>query len=160
MKEEPRKEHQWLQKLVGEWTLEGDGFAEPGKPSQEVQWSESVRSLGGLWVVAEGRGDMPGCGPSTTLMTIGFDPAKDKYVGTFVGSMMTCLWVYEGALDAARRVLSLEAEGPNMAVPGTTAKYKDVMEFKDDNHRVLTSHMLGDDGQWQVFMTASYRRKK
>ena len=40
------------------------------------------------------------------------------------------------------------------------AKYKDVYEFKSDDHRVLTSRMLGDDGQWDTFMTAEYHRKK
>ena len=40
------------------------------------------------------------------------------------------------------------------------AKYQDVIEFKSDDHRVLTSRTLGDDGQWREFMTAHYRRKK
>lgn len=47
-----------------------------------------------------------------------------------------------------------------MADEGKTAKYRDVIEFKSDDHRVLTSHMQGDNGQWQKFMTAHYRRKK
>jgi hypothetical protein len=33
-----------------------------------------------------------------------------------------------------------------------------VIEFKDDDHRVLTAHVLGDDGTWQQFMTSNYRR--
>ncbi len=74
--------------------------------------------------------------------------------------MMTHLWVYDGALDAAQRVLTLDAEGPSMAAEGKMAKYKDVIEFKSDDHRVLTSHMLGDDGKWHLFMTANYRRNK
>jgi hypothetical protein len=74
--------------------------------------------------------------------------------------MMTHLWVYAGVLDAAGRVLTLETEGPNIAAEGKLGKFKDVIELKSDDHRVLTSHMLGDDGKWHGFMTANYRRKK
>ena len=31
MKTEPQKEHQWLQKLLGEWTYEFEAACEPGK---------------------------------------------------------------------------------------------------------------------------------
>jgi hypothetical protein len=93
-------------------------------------------------------------------MTLGYDPARGKFVGTFVASMMTHLWVYEGTLDSAGKVLTLDTEGPGMAGDGKMVKYKDVIEFKSDDHRTLTSHMLGDDGKWQQFMTAHYRRKK
>jgi Protein of unknown function (DUF1579) len=74
--------------------------------------------------------------------------------------MMTHLWVYDGALDAAEKVLTLDTEGPDFAAKGKMAQYKDVIEFKNDDHRLLASHMLGDDGQWHGFMTANYRRKK
>jgi len=93
-------------------------------------------------------------------MTLGYDPQKKRYVGTFIGSMMTHLWVYDGALDAAERVLTLDAEGPSMAAEGKMAKYQDVIELKSDDHRMLTSHVLGDDGTWHQFMTANYRRTK
>jgi hypothetical protein len=122
--------------------------------------TEHVRSLGGLWILAEGQCEMPGGGTATTLMTLGYDPQKKRFVGTWIGSMMTYLWVYDGELDAAERVLTLNAEGPSMATEGKIEKYKDVIEFKSDNHRVLTSHMLGDDGEWHGFMTANYRRKR
>jgi Protein of unknown function (DUF1579) len=155
----PEKEHRWLQQLVGEWTSESEATMEPGKPPEKFTGTESVRSLGDLWVLAEGRGQMPDGGPATTLITLGYDPQKKRFVGTFVGSMMTHLWVYDGALDANQRVLSLDAEGPSMAGDGTMAKYRDVIEIKSADHRVLSSHVLGDDGTWQHFMTANYRRR-
>jgi hypothetical protein len=160
MKAEPQKEHKWLQKLVGEWRFEVDAMMEPGKPHEKFTGTESVRSLGGLWTVAEGKGEMPGFGLATTIMTLGYDPQKKRYVGTWVGSMMTNLWLYDGSLDADERVLTLEAEGPTMTDPGKMAKFRDVIEFKSDDHRVMTSHALGDDGKWQHFMTANYWRKK
>ena len=159
MKTDPQKEHQWLHKLLGEWTSEVEATMEPGKPPERFEGSESVRSVGGLWILAEGRGDMPGVGHATTLMTLGYDPRQGRYVGSWIGSMMTHLWVYDGALDAAGKVLTLSAEGPDMADQAKTAKYRDVIELKSDDHRVLTSHVLGDDGAWHQFMTAHYRRK-
>ena len=93
-------------------------------------------------------------------MTLGYDPQKQRYVGTWIGSMMTHLWVYDGELDAAGKLLTLNAEDPSMAAEGKMAKYKDVIEIKSDDHRVMTSHTLDDDGNWQQFIKVNYSRKK
>ncbi|MGF1567102.1 MAG: DUF1579 domain-containing protein [Nodosilinea sp.] len=156
--EQSQKEHQWLQQLVGEWTYEVEGMTGPDQPMDPSTGTESVKSVGGLWVIAEGQGDMCGS-PATTLMTLGYNPQKQRFVGTWVGSMMTHLWIYDGELDAAERVLTLHSEGPTMAGDGKLAPYKDVIEFKSDDHRMLTSFCLGDDGQWHQFMTANYHRQ-
>ncbi|HEY9630034.1 MAG TPA: DUF1579 domain-containing protein [Coleofasciculaceae cyanobacterium] len=166
MPEKPQKEHQWLQKLIGEWTYETEVSMESDQPAEKATGTETVRYLGsqpsasgGLWIVAEGQGEMPGCGEITTLVTLGYDPQKQRYVGTWIGSIMTYLWLYDGELDATEKMLTLNSTGPAMTGQGKTAKYKDVMEFKSDNHRVMTSHVLNDDGQWHSFMTVNYRRK-
>lgn len=160
MKTEPQRQHQWLQKLVGEWTYEGEMTMELGKSPMKFEGTESVRSLGGLWIVAEGQGAMPDGSPATTIMTLGYDPKRERFVGTFIGSMMTHLWVYDGALDADEKVLTLDTEGPDMTVEGKMAQFQDVIEFQSDDHRILTSRMLGDDGQWHEVMKAHYRRRK
>jgi hypothetical protein len=160
MQAKPQQEHQWLQKLVGEWTTECEASMGPGKPTETVTGTESVRSIGGLWVACEGRGPMPDGGTGTTIMTLGYDPVRKRFVGTFIGSMMTHMWVYDGGLDATGKLLTLDTEGPNFSAEGQLTKYQDVIEFKSDDHRVLTSHMLGEDGQWHGFMTAHYRRTK
>lgn len=155
---QPQKEHEWLQRLVGEWTYEHACDAGPEKPSQKTQGTETVRSLGGLWILGEGQGEMPGGGVARMIITLGFDSAANRFVGTWIGSMMTHLWVYDGALDAAGRVLTLSAEGPSFTDSGKTAKYQDVVEIISDDHRTLTSRTLREDGTWHEFMTAHYRR--
>lgn len=156
----PQKEHKWLQKLVGEWTYEHEATMDPDKPAEVFLGTENVRSLGGLWTLGEGQGEMPDGDSATTLMTLGYDPQKKRFVGTFIGSMMTYLWVYEGELDKDEKVLTLNAEGPDFTKPEKMSKYQDVIEFMSDDHRVLTSRTLGEDGQWHHFMTAHYHRKK
>ncbi|UBF28932.1 DUF1579 domain-containing protein [Kovacikia minuta CCNUW1] len=160
MPAQPQKEHQWLQKLIGEWTFEIEAMMGPDQPPEKSTGTEIVRSLGELWILAEGQGEMPGCGQTTTLMTLGYDPQKQRYVGTWIGSMMTYLWQYDGELDAGETILTLNSDGPAMTGDEKIGKYKDVIEFKSDDHRTLTSHMLRDDGQWQHFMTAHYWRKQ
>lgn len=157
MNAEPLKEHQWLQKLVGEWIYETEA-TEAGQPPVKFTGTERVRSLGGLWIQAEGQGEMPDGAVATTVMTLGYDPRRQRYVGTWIGSMMNYLWVYDGGLDQAERALALDADGPDMSTEGKMAKYKDVIDFKNDDHRTLTAHMLGDDGTWHELMTTHYRR--
>jgi hypothetical protein len=161
MTTQPHKEHDWLQKLVGEWTYEIEVKMGADLSVEKATGSESVRSLGGFWILAEAQGEMPGCGAATTMMTLGYDPQQQRYVGTWIGSMMTHLCVYDGGeLDAAGRVLTLDSEGPAMAGEGKMARYKDAIELKSDDWRVMTSQVLGDDGQWHQFMTVNYWRKK
>ena len=158
MKVEIEKEHEWLEQLAGEWTYETECSMGPDQPPMKSTGTERVRSLGGLWVVCEGQNEMPECGVATTVMTLGYDPRKKCYRGTFVASMMSHLWIYEGGLDAIGRALTLDTEGPNCLAEGKMAKYQDIIEIKNTNHRTLRSRVLGDDGTWNAFMTANYRR--
>jgi Protein of unknown function (DUF1579) len=83
---EPQKEHEWLHKLVGDWTYETVAPPEPGKPATK-------------------------------------------------------------------------ATGAETAGDGNMTKYEDIIEFKSDDHRVLTARMLAPDGTWQQLMSVDYRRR-
>jgi hypothetical protein len=156
---EPQSQHHWLQKLVGEWSYETEVLGGTDPLPEKATGTETVRSLGDLWVLAEGQGGMPGCGAMTTVVTLGYNPRTQKFVGTWVGTMMPELWVYEGELDADEKVLTLNSEGPAMTDDGSLANYRDVIEIKDDDHRVMNSHVLGNDGVWNHFMVINYWRK-
>jgi hypothetical protein len=159
MDAQPQKQHHWLAKFVGEWIFECEYSMGPDQPPSKSNGSEIVRSLGGLWTIGEGEGEMPDGNIGKTIMTLGYDPQSDRFIGTFIGSMMTHLWIYNGFLDAAEKVLTLDTEGPNFSQDAMT-KYQDIIEFVSDNHRILRSQILEDNGSWNHFMTAHYRRKQ
>jgi hypothetical protein len=160
MNAEPQKEHQWLQKLVGKWTFEGECIMGPDQPPTKHTGSETVRSIGGLWTLGEGTGAGPDGGQMTSIMTLGYDPQTKRFVGTFIASMMTHMWIYNGTLDASGKVLTLDTEGPDFSGGPGMVKYQDIIEFVNDDHRILRSQLVGPDGKWNQFMTANYRRQK
>lgn len=149
----PRAEHGFLEKMVGSWDVTSD-------MSGEKPWVENVRSLQGIWIIAEGSGEMPGeeGGPATTMLTLGFDAAKGKYVGTWFGSMMDNLWVYEGEVEPDGKTLSLYTVGPSMSGEGM-ADYREQVTFLSDDHRTFNSSAKQPDGSWKQFMEAHYRKR-
>lgn len=156
----PLKQHEWLQGFVGTWSYEGSCDAGPGQPPMTFKGTETVRSLGGFWIVGESTGAMPDGSAATMILTVGFNPQTGRFVGTWIGSMMDHLWVYDGHLDAAERVLTLEATGPVMGDPTKTTKYRDITEFKNADLRAFRSEMLGPDGAWVQLMGMEFRRVK
>ena len=78
---------------------------------------------------------MPGGGTGHTILPLGFDPATGRFPGTWIGSMMSHLWLYGGI-----------------------ARYQDIITLESDDRRILTSRAAMPDGGWQEFMTATYRR--
>jgi hypothetical protein len=158
MKAEPQKQHDWLQQLVGRWDSETTCSMGPGQPPLVTRGTETVRSLGRLWTIGEGEGECPDGSTMTSLITLGFDPAKGRFVGTFVASMMSMIWHYEGELEADGKTLTLRTEGPSFSGDGSTQGYRDVLTIHSPDHRTLASTTQGEDGQWTAFMTAQYRR--
>jgi hypothetical protein len=155
----PQPEHRWLRKLIGDWTYE-TAFG-PEHPGATGTGTERGRAIGELWVQLEGAGTMGGADDTaTTILTLGFDTARRRFTGTWIGSMMTHQWLYDGELDAAHDRLTLTSEGPSMIEEGKTARYRDVIEFQGDNQRTLTGSMQQADGTWTSFMTVTYRRAR
>ncbi len=133
----------------------------PEHQGAKATGTERGRAIGDLWVQLEGTGETPGSSdPTTSVMTLGFDTAKRRFTGTWIGSMMTEQWLYDGELDAAHDRLTLTSEGPSMTDKGQTALYRDVVEFQGDDQRTLTAAMQQADGTWQPFMTVRYRRTR
>lgn len=154
----PQKEHQWLQKFVGQWATETE-ISMPGQEPMTIEGEETVKSLGGFWIISDLKCDFDG-GQMHGVMTVGYDPRSKQYVGSWIDSMTNYFWKYEGELDASGKKLTLNSEGPCPMKGGELTKMRDVVEFVDDDTRTLTSYAQDENGQWQSFMKMTATRKK
>jgi len=158
MQTDPSPEHRWLQQLVGAWECELK-CEEPGGKTNVVKGREVVRALGDLWVVGEMTMPIPGTEtPMTSLITLGYDPGKGRFVGSWVGTPMAQLITYEGSLDEGRRILTLDCEGPAFDDPTKPATYQDIIELKGEKERLFHTQVLGEDGEWNRIVESVYRR--
>jgi len=153
----PQEQHRWLERFTGKWVVESECAMSPDQAPAKTTGNYVGKTLGGLWLVGEGEAKSPEGGDWKSIITLGFDPTTNKFVGTFIASMMTHLWHYSGTLDAAKKKLVLDTTGPKCQEPGM-ANYQDVIEIVDDNNWLLWSQMQNDDGKWQKIMTAHHRR--
>lgn len=160
MKPEATPEHLWLMQLVGEWTIESECVMGPGGEKNKTTGREVVRALGDLWVVGEMTADIPDGTQMICLLTIGYDPARGKYVGSWVGSVMTHMFTYEGERDATGNTLTLSCTGPSFEDPAKTANYQDIIEMRGPDERGFYSQIQNADGTWFRFQEGLFRRVK
>lgn len=156
----PIAEHAWLQKLVGEWTVESEMIMGPDKPPMTATGRDTTTSLGGLWALSEGTSTMPDGSTMDYRSGLGFDVSFKAYKGFWIASMSSHLWKYDGELSEDGRKMTLNCIGPSMEKDGETANYRDVIDIIDEDHRTLTSYGETAPGEWQQFMKATYTRVK
>lgn len=147
----------FLQQLAGEWSVVAEATLGPGQEPIRRESREVGRLLEGRWLVAESSGAV-GDRSFTSILTLGYDPAEERFVGTWISSMQSHLWSYTGTLDDSGTVLTLQTEGPILGDPTTTAQYRESIEIHDADHKVMRSWILGPDGEWFEFSRAEYRR--
>ena len=82
----PGPEHEMLRKDVGTWDATVEMFMAPGAPPEVSKGTETVTMMGGFWQITEFKSEMMGQ-PFEGRGATGYDPAKKKYVGTWVDTM-------------------------------------------------------------------------
>lgn len=159
MFDRPSEKHQWLSRLEGTWENVMECRMGPDAEVERTTARMTCRMLGGLWLIAESLSESPEGPPFVSIMTVGYDPKKERYVGTFVASMMTFMWHYEGELDAEANKLPLHCRGPKFDGSGMT-DYCDTITIVSDDEWHFDGAFKGEDGQWQSLTTTVCRRVK
>ncbi|RYG32815.1 DUF1579 domain-containing protein [bacterium] len=155
-KAEPTEQHRFLTDLVGTWTYASEPIEEGTKV---FTGTETVRTLGDVWILLEATGNGAQSDISS-IMTLGYDPAKGRFVGSWIGNSTTEFWPYNGTLSEDRKVLTLASEGPSMSDEGKLGHYRDEFTFVSDDERVLKAYLQKENGEWEHFMTTRYRRTR
>lgn len=154
--QQPGPEHKKLAEGAGTW----DAVIESVEPTGQVAKSKGVSEVtvgpGGLWVLDEFKGDFGGM-PFHGHGATGFDPAKGKYVGTWIDSMSTSVMVLEGSYDKSGKALTMTGMGPGM--DGKPVLHKMVTTDKDANTRVFEMFVPGEGGKDMKIMTITYTRR-
>jgi uncharacterized protein DUF1579 len=153
----PGPEHAVLKDGAGTWDATVESFAAPGQPPMLAKGIETATMVGGFWLVSDFKSEVMGQ-PFLGRSTLGYDPAKKKYVSTWIDSMTPSLSVGESDYDAATKTFTGWTDGIDHR--GRPTRFKTVTVFKDPATRISTMSMKGPDGKEMTVMRITYTREK
>ena len=150
---QPTAEHTLLMDHVGNWKIACKFFMEPGQPPMEAQATESVEKVGEFWTLSKYQCDMMGM-PFVGTGCLGYDPYKERYVGTWIDSLTTELAVMTGEMDLDGNTLIMRwtARDPDSGVP-TPNRVETT--FNGDSY---TSNFFQGSGDGTKVMTLAMKR--
>lgn len=141
----PTDEHGFLRQFEGEWKTSGKGMDMTGKEIDMAGVEYDRMVLGDFWLSFVYRSqinDKPYVGHGM----IGYDPAKKKYIGTWVDSMSPYMSQLEGQTDPKTNTLTLEVSGVD-PMTEKPCKGRLVFQVQDPEHRSLQSFRMDDSAQ-------------
>ena len=152
----PSKEHEILMKDVGEWSITGKMLLPNG--FQEFTGEEKVEAIGKFWTVSHYSSDV--FGGLKGSATIGFDPLKKQFVGTWVDSFQPAVTQMQGTYDEKTKTMTFATTGRGL--DGKPLPGKIVIHYQDENSRTFTMMHKDPTGQSDEMvktMEMTYRRK-
>ena len=128
-------EHAEVRRKAGKWKVRCTYYMGGDSDPIEVDGTEHGEMLGDLWCNSRFEADMLGS-PLSGNGSLGYDPVKKKYVGTWKDSATPFLYTFEGDFDPVIQVL--EMKGLNYdPVRCCQATYRSRVEFISDSEHVL-----------------------
>ena len=149
----PGPEHARLKAMEGTWdavTIMADGKKSKAESTFKME-------CGGLWLASDFRGEFEGK-PFQGKGLDTYDPAKKKYIGVWVDSMLTTPLFMEGTYDEKAKMTTQTCESPGP--DGKPMKMKCLSKEIDTNHHTFEMYMIGPDGKETKTMTIEYTRRK
>jgi len=153
----PGAPHKLLAGMAGNWSVKGSCVMEAGKPPVEhTGASEQRMILGGRFLQQEFSGEMMGS-PFSGIGFTGYDNHSGKYVSTWMDSMGTGIYYFEGTAgsDGKSIIQTCDYDDP---VQGP-AKWRSVTRAVDANTLVFEMYITGKSGVEEKMAEMIYTRK-
>lgn len=153
----PGEPHRLLAGRAGSWKTTSRHWMEEGKPPREFSGScERRMILGGRFLQEEFSGEMMGS-PFTGIGVIGYDNQSRKYVSTWMDSMSTAIFFFEGTGGRDGRTITLESRFNDPAKGH--GKWRLVKRILDEDTEVAEMRMIYEGGGEERFETIYTRMK-
>jgi len=153
----PGEQHKLLSKMEGRWTTLTRSWEEPGRPPQEsAGFCEQKMILGGRFLQQECSGEMMGSAFNGVGFT-GYDNNTRKFVSTWVDSMGTAIYLFEGPANPDGRSFTQKCRYDE-PVKGPM-EWRSTCRLVDDN--TISFEMYGTvlGGKEEKMMEMTYTRQ-
>ncbi len=153
----PGAPHKLLARMVGSWITKTKSWMEPNKPPMETTGTcEQKMLLDGRFLQQEYTGDMMGS-TFTGINLIGYDNHTKKYVSTWIDSMSTGIYVFEGTASGDGKTIT-QASRYDDPVRGPMI-WRSVTKILDDNTLVYEAYGIGKEGNEEKMAEMTLIRK-
>jgi hypothetical protein len=154
----PGAPHKMFAKLVGSWTTKTRAWMDPDKPPREGTGTcEQKMLLEGRYLQQEYTGEMMG-NPFTGINLIGYDNHTKKYVSTWIDSMSTGIYYFEGTTSADGKIIT-QQNSYDDPVRGPMV-WRSVTRVVDDNTLEYEMYLTPKGGKEEKMMEMTVTRKR
>lgn len=152
----PGSEHEYLEKLVGNWNVAAKFFMVEGQPPMQASaTAEFAMELGGRYLIQDYKSEFMGQA-FEGQMHMGFDNVTQEYISIWRDTWSTRPMISHGSLEE-NGVLMLEHENIDLMTPeGRPGRFE--MEIQSDNKMLFRSYDLMPDGSEVMNMELEYTR--
>ncbi len=154
----PGEPHRLLAKLEGSWTTRNRSWTGPDEPPRESLGAcEQKLVLDGRYLKQTYTGDMMGA-PFTGISFMGYNNHTKKYESTWIDSMSTGIFKFEGTVGRDGRTITQECRFDD-PVRGP-AVWRTVTKIKDDNTIEFEMFLTPRGKKEEKMMEMVYSRKE
>jgi hypothetical protein len=153
----PGAPHQLLAGMAGSWSVKGTCSMEPGGSTVEhTGTSEQRMILGGRFLQQEFSGEMMGS-PFTGIGYMGYDNHTRKYVSTWLDSMGTGIYYFEGTAGTDGKSITQTCSYDD-PVRGPV-QWRSVTRIVDESHLAFEMYITDQSGKEDKMAEMEYTRK-